>query len=89
MLRYQTDGVEKLTVKVHHADAHAQCPGAGLLKSIATMDRWMKVPSLECLRWIWTGKTRVSYFWLSEPMTPQVIREEMQYTDGLVIKGWI
>lgn len=55
----------------------------------STIDRWIGLPRLKCFRWIWTGNTRLSYFWLDGPMTPQVIRGEMQPPDGFVIEGWI
>lgn len=59
----------------------------GLPKRIATMDRWIKMPRLKCVRLIWIGNIRVNYFWLSGSMTPQVTREEMQRSDGLMTKG--
>lgn len=39
------------------------------------------------LQLIWTGNVRAKYFWLSGLNMPQVTREEMQHTRGLVIKG--
>lgn len=52
------------------------------------MDRWIELPRLKCLRWIWVGRIKVNYFWLSEPMMPQVTKEEIQQGgDGLVIEG--
>lgn len=62
-------------------------PRAGLLKNIRTMERWVELPILKCPRWIWAGNTRVNYFWVSVPMTPQVTTEEMQYPDGLMIEA--
>lgn len=41
-------------------------------------DRWISLPKLKYLKWIWTSNTRVSYFWLGE----------MQYTDWLMIWLW-
>lgn len=64
------------------------CPRVGLLKNIATTDRWIELPRLKCLRRTWTGNIRVNYFWLGSPMTPLFIRKEMQHPDGLVIEGW-
>lgn len=57
-------------------------PRAGLLKNTATMDGWPKLPSLKCLRCIWTGNLMVNYFWLSGLMAPHIIRKEMQHTEG-------
>ena len=62
--------VEKLAVKASPVDAHV--PKSWALKINPTMDRGMGLPGSKCLRWVWTGHTRVSYFWLSGPMMPQV-----------------
>ncbi|KAF4798862.1 hypothetical protein TURU_060054 [Turdus rufiventris] len=77
---------EKLAVKVQHE--MQMCPRVGLLKNIATMDGWIELPGLKCLRKIWTGNIRVNYFSLGGPMTPPVIREEIQHPDGLVITAY-
>lgn len=61
---------EKLAVKVPPVDAHV--PKCQALKSITTTDMGMGLLGLKCLRGVWTGHTRVSYFWLSGPMMPQV-----------------
>ncbi|KAF4794972.1 hypothetical protein TURU_096989 [Turdus rufiventris] len=52
------------------------------------MDGWIELPGLKCLRRIWTGNIRVNYFSLGGPMTPSVIREEIQHPDGLVITAY-
>ena len=77
-----TAQVEKLAVKAPPVDAHV--PKSRALKISPTMGRGMGMPGLKCLRWVWTGHTRLSYFW-----TPQVIRAEMQPADGLMSEGWI
>lgn len=76
-----TAWVEKLAVKVHH-EMH-MCPRVVLWKN-TTMDKWIVLPRVKCLRWIWTDNMRGNYFWLAGPMTPQVIGEEMKHPDGLM-----
>lgn len=69
MWQHITAEVENLAVKVRHEDAH-MTRTVGFLENTTTMDRWIKLPRLKCLRWIWIDSVSVNYLWLSGPMTP-------------------
>lgn len=58
----------------------------GLLKSIATMDRWIQMPRLKCPRLIWIDNIRMNCFWLNVPIIPQAM---MWNIDGLMTAGCI
>lgn len=70
-------------LQVHHLDAHVP-------KSQATEKHKNNqlLPRLKWFRGIWVRTLSPNYFYLSWPMMPQDIKEEILYIGGLMTEEW-
>lgn len=77
---------ENLVVQIHHVGARVPKSQASEdHRNSQQVDRAAEVQvSQVSLAW----HVGMEYFWLCGPVTVQAIKVAMQYTDGLVTKGW-